>query len=224
VALVGGLISLDRTAVGQFMVSRPIVVAPLTGWICGDVTTGVLIGGVLELMWIGRPPLGGFIPPHECLTAIVVTAAVCLSAPSAAVEPGVPRSLVSLALLIGLPFGRLGVTVEKAVRRQNDRWARRAVADVSLGRVPPLMRYNLYGLATAWAALTLFILVCGAAFTLVLLSIAPLLPAWAHRGLGFMFFLLPALGVASSLSTLNVAKSHLIFIVCFFGAFLLSLL
>ncbi|OGP09934.1 MAG: hypothetical protein A3G39_09425 [Deltaproteobacteria bacterium RIFCSPLOWO2_12_FULL_43_16] len=73
VSLVGGLLSLDRTAVLQIMVSRPIITGPIIGYILGDVKTGLLIGGMLELLFVGGLPIGGHIPPHEVMIAVLVT-------------------------------------------------------------------------------------------------------------------------------------------------------
>ncbi|MCX7635132.1 MAG: PTS sugar transporter subunit IIC, partial [Syntrophales bacterium] len=81
VATVGGTLCLDRVAI-QLMVSRPIVVAPLTGLILGDAPTGLFIGAVMEMLWCDRPPLGNYVPPNDSLTAVVMTAAVILAAPA----------------------------------------------------------------------------------------------------------------------------------------------
>jgi mannose/fructose/N-acetylgalactosamine-specific phosphotransferase system component IIC len=43
VAALGCLFCLDR-ACPQFMICRPIVVAPFIGWVLGDVMTGLVIG------------------------------------------------------------------------------------------------------------------------------------------------------------------------------------
>ena len=49
VALLGGVLALDGTSVGQFMLSRPVVAGALTGWMLGDPALGLLIGTLLEL-------------------------------------------------------------------------------------------------------------------------------------------------------------------------------
>ena len=51
VALLGGVLALDGTSVGQFMLSRPVVAGALTGWMLGDPALGLLIGTLLELCW-----------------------------------------------------------------------------------------------------------------------------------------------------------------------------
>ena len=48
VAFAGGVIGLDRTAAGQFMISQPIVAGPFIGWLLGDTTVGLVIGACLN--------------------------------------------------------------------------------------------------------------------------------------------------------------------------------
>ncbi|MEX0912584.1 MAG: hypothetical protein WD031_04060, partial [Gemmatimonadota bacterium] len=46
--LLGGLVAVDGTSVGQFMISRPFVAAAHAGWAVGDPIHGMVIGLVLE--------------------------------------------------------------------------------------------------------------------------------------------------------------------------------
>ena len=48
-SVLGGLLGLDGTAVGQFMVSRPVVAGTLVGWVLGVPGLGLSIGAMLEL-------------------------------------------------------------------------------------------------------------------------------------------------------------------------------
>lgn len=41
---------------------RPVVLGPLVGLILGDLHTGILTGGTLELVWMGLAPLAGAQP------------------------------------------------------------------------------------------------------------------------------------------------------------------
>jgi len=56
--LLGGLLALDGTSLGQFMISRPLVAGVLTGWMVGDPLLGLLIGGILEIYFISIFPVG----------------------------------------------------------------------------------------------------------------------------------------------------------------------
>jgi mannose/fructose/N-acetylgalactosamine-specific phosphotransferase system component IIC len=102
-SLLGGLLALDGTAVGQFMISRPLVAGALVGWLLGDTATGVAVGAILELYLLVSFPTGGSRFP-EGATATVVAVASAVVADSAG---GLP-----LAVAVGLVWGQLaGVTV-----------------------------------------------------------------------------------------------------------------
>lgn len=108
-ALLGGLLALDATSVGQFMVSRPLVAGALTGGLLGDAPTGLLVGGILEVYLLVAFPTGGARFP-EAATATVVAA-------SAAVGAGGPDAL-PVAVAAGLIWGQVGglsITVQRNV-------------------------------------------------------------------------------------------------------------
>lgn len=78
-AVLGGLLALDATTVGQFMISRPLVAGTLTGWWLGDPALGLELGAMLELFHLAGVPAGGSRVP-ETGPASVVAVAVALSA------------------------------------------------------------------------------------------------------------------------------------------------
>lgn len=71
VAVISGL---DRTAFPQIMISRPIVVGPLTGWLLGNPSAGLQVGLLVELLWLGRLPVGAAIPPDDTQVTVGATA------------------------------------------------------------------------------------------------------------------------------------------------------
>ncbi len=98
-AVLGGLLALDATSVGQFMVSRPLVAATLAGWCLGDPALGLQIGAILELFYLAGVPAGGSRVP-ETGPASVVAVAVAVSAGGLAG--------LALGLVAGLVVAELG--------------------------------------------------------------------------------------------------------------------
>lgn len=49
---------------------RPVVLGPLVGLVLGDLHTGILTGGTLELVWMGLAPLAGAQPPNVIIGTI----------------------------------------------------------------------------------------------------------------------------------------------------------
>ena len=110
--LAGGVLALDGTSVGQFMVSRPLVAGAVAGWIVGDPGTGLLVGALLELYLLVSFPSGGARYP-EGATATVVAVASASAVPASGALP--------LGIAVGLVCGQLGGFTVSALRRLNDR-------------------------------------------------------------------------------------------------------
>ncbi len=95
----GGMLALDATSLGQFMISRPLVGGAITGWLLGDPVLGLEVGAVLELFHIAGLPAGGSRVP-EAGPASVAAVAVAASSGGA---PG-----LALGILVGLVTSDLG--------------------------------------------------------------------------------------------------------------------
>ena len=64
VALWAGLCSLDDGGM-QLQIRKPLLAGTITGLILGDLTQGLIIGGTLELMWLGVNSVGAYTPPDK---------------------------------------------------------------------------------------------------------------------------------------------------------------
>ncbi|MDR1609119.1 MAG: PTS sugar transporter subunit IIC [Deltaproteobacteria bacterium] len=62
--ILGALLSLDRQSFGQTMLSRPLCVGLIVGWVLNEPISGLWLGLWTEILWLSRPPLGGFIAPN----------------------------------------------------------------------------------------------------------------------------------------------------------------
>jgi len=122
--LLGGLLALDGTSLGQFMISRPLVAGVLTGWMVGDPVLGLLIGGILEVYFISIFPVGGAEFPEGGPPALVAVATgVAISGPAG----------VAAGALLGLLLSRVGAVSVRVLRKINGR----LVPDPSRREVTP---------------------------------------------------------------------------------------
>lgn len=128
--LLAGL-SLDITAVGQFMVSRPIVVGPLVGALLGSPGVGLAAGALVELIWIGDLPVGAHMPIDNTLLAGVGTFAA-VEAVARGAEPG---AAITFSLCVVIPLAALSSRAENFVRQLNVKLVRRAQGQVEAGHV-----------------------------------------------------------------------------------------
>lgn len=131
-SVLGGLLGLDGTAVGQFMLSRPLVGGFLAGWAAGDPMLGAAVGMILELYLLVSVPSGGArFPEAGTATVVAVACAVPFEGPGA----------LALAVAGGLVWGQVGGATVDLQRNLNARLvpepgdAENAVRRVSVGHL-----------------------------------------------------------------------------------------
>ena len=113
--LLGSILWMDRVFMFQFMVSRPMIMAPLIGLVMGDVKIGFIVGASLELLWLNAPPVGAYLPNDESFCAaiavpVAVNASLTMSDTSAA----------GMAILLSMPFSFVGRSLDMHIRTINE--------------------------------------------------------------------------------------------------------
>ena len=87
---------------GQCMIERPIVVGTVTGRCLGDLTTGIIIGGALEAIYMGAVNIGGA-TSAEPVSATVMSVTFAITAGLSMEEA------ITLAVPVGLIFNSLSM-------------------------------------------------------------------------------------------------------------------
>ncbi|UCF31650.1 MAG: PTS sugar transporter subunit IIC [bacterium] len=191
----GGLLSLDRTAFGQFLLSRPLVSASLTGAILGCPYQGAFVGVSLELLFLSSLPVGSFIPHHPLYPSLVAVAAFVALDPSRNGWEMVPP-----AILFALPSVWADRLVEDIWRRSNDGLLQRAEALIRLEKIRLARALHLTAILRAFVLNTAAILLCAATLSglavLVLRSIPSLAGALALVGMAPLLVGLAGLSAA----------------------------
>lgn len=218
IALAGGIVGLDRTAVGQIMVSQPLVAGPLTGWMLGDPVAGAVVGAALELIWVLDMPVGTFVPADATVGTVTATAI-------ASIESGGRAALdvIGFSILLTTAMVPITMLVDQYVRRLNSRLAESACTRDCRDPAGKLTRSHLSGVALFFLksfVLYLFLVPAG----LAALSVFRGLPEPVHRGMVLFVTLLPLLGAALVLHKLTVAALDRFFVLGFAGAAVLAML
>ena len=198
VAFVGGIIGLDRTAVGQIMISQPIVASPITGWMLGDVTAGLVIGAVLELIWVLDIPVGTFVPANSTIGAVSATAIAVLGSKGSA-----PLDKIGFSILLTSGMVPVTMMADTLVRKWNSRLAETAVAATGEDAGRKLAHAHLSGLLIFFLKSFVLYLVflpvgLGAVF------LFGRLPEKFHSAMTLFVKLLPLLGAAVVARKLSV--------------------
>lgn len=219
--ILAGLVSmvtgLDRVALIQAMISRPLVAAPLTGWVLGSPLIGLEIGMLLELLWLGRLPVGAAIPPDDTQVSVGATV-LAVSMGHFLNMGGMP--LVLLSVLIAIPLGKCGQFFDKIARHVNDRVAHSGYQELMAGNTRGMEQRHLCGLLTFALSSLATALVIVAVGSFVLMSFAPvLIGAVQQAGLSLQYSLI-LVGAAVLLGTINVNRSLSLFCTAFVGTLL----
>lgn len=226
VSVAGGALSLDRTAAFQTMVSRPIVAAPVIGYLLGYPLIGLLCGAALELLFIGDLPVGTYIPVHETGMAVLVTAITVETYKLSWLNLYEVRGggvmgaafLLPAAVAVGIPVSRLYQSADRLTRGFNAKFLHEAQQALSQGGDVNLTAENLKGAACFFVTMSVALFITVLPFLLVVSFAAPHL-RYMPRPFFPAFAALTAVGAASAYHAVETEKSLVIFLAsCVIGA------
>ena len=197
--LAGSLLWLDRVYIFQLMISRPMIMGPIIGFVMGDVKIGILIGASLELLWLNAPPVGSYLPNDESFcTAVAVPVAVLASASMDHMAAS------GLSILLSLPTALAGRSLDTRLRMLNE------------GLIPAgsQVMENDFSIAIKKAVARAFSLAfCTiSAFVVILATITffikAVIPDGIRAALKFMPFACVIIGLAALISKELPSKAH----------------
>ncbi len=140
----GALVSLERRAFLQAMFSRPLVAATGMGLLLGQLQTGLYLGMILELFYLGTASLGAALPENDTLAASGTTAAAAMMA-SQTGGGGTP-ALWSLSLLLFSGLGLLGRAVDRGMEAHAATLSAHGLELAEHGELDRAVRQNLWGI------------------------------------------------------------------------------
>jgi mannose/fructose/N-acetylgalactosamine-specific phosphotransferase system component IIC len=118
--LLGGWVALDAVALGQFMVSRPLVAGTLGGLVAGDPVAGVLAGVLLEALHVAHVPAGGASLPEPGPGAVVAGSVAAVAGAGGGAAGGLALG-VTLGVVLGLAGGVVVAWHRAATARRVER-------------------------------------------------------------------------------------------------------
>jgi PTS system mannose-specific IIC component len=102
---------------------RPLLLAPIIGFILGDVQAGLAIGATLEIMWMGIGNVGAYMAPDIITGTLISTSLAIMSRGDGNLETTVATA-VTLAVPTALLAQQLLVLIE-TVNVSLNGWAQR---------------------------------------------------------------------------------------------------
>lgn len=182
----------------------PLFAAAFTGFVMGDLTTGLLVGATLQLMTLGVATYGGATVPDFLSGAIMGTAYAILSGKG--VEYGIG---------IAIPIGLLLTQMDILGRMVNLFWQKRAAKFAEVGNARGVEMSNVFGIFS-WTLSRMIPVFIGLYFgDHVVNLINEAIPVWVMNGLKAAGAILPAMGIAILLHYLPIKKYWSYFIIGF---------
>lgn len=185
----------------------PILAGLIIGAYMGDIVVGLSIGASIQLIYLGVINTGGNEPSDGELAA-------CIAIPIA-LKTGLDASA---AVAVAVPFGVLGVFLDQIRRTSNSIWVRKADAYAQAGDARGIFRC-----ATIYPSLVAFAIRFIPVFTITLLGLSAVealltvLPSWVITGFSVAGGILPAMGFAIIILTINRPKLLPYFFIGFFA-------
>jgi len=224
IAGVGALLSLDRTAWGQLMISRPVVLAPIIGLLCGNGAVGLFVGVLIELLWISDLPVGAAIPSDDTLFAAVASGVITTIVTSRNISD--PVSIGSLTFLVFatmIPLASQGKKIDIMVRKYNEGILTEMETRLLVGNPDQAVSLHLKGLIHFLVCNFVAILVSSAILLLAMPHLHSLIPESIQRIMNGLLIIFPLVGIATLLSGIHKKNILTLFILLALGfSFLLQ--
>ena len=194
-------------------VGRPIVVSTLTGLFLGDPVQGVIMGSVLELMFIGSFPIGAAVSPDYTSAGAICTAFAILTGGGKAVATAMalPIALLGGFIFIGckLMNAAFGQIMMKYLEKDDSKGASRI--------------YIMGSVFTCFVVYFAYAFVCIFAGSAAVEAAVNAIPKVIINGLAASANLLPAVGFALLLQMVITKKMSPYFFIGFILAAYLSM-
>ncbi|MGM0441591.1 MAG: PTS sugar transporter subunit IIC [Elusimicrobiota bacterium] len=200
-AAAGSVCVSDSTVVGQFMISRPIFSGPLIGFLTGDIISGLLIGMLMELIWITVIPMGGAIPADS--TVVTVLATYFSNSSSIPTGKSYMVFLVLMLVPVGILFKKLDIlhrarnlyfvkNVEKKCKERNFSYINRATY-----------------LSAAFFIFKAFLFLGSVMYIgqIIIPVLFSWLPGLLKDSFNFLFYIIPSVGLGTSATIFIFKKS-----------------
>ena len=175
---------------------KPTMAGFFAGLVLGDVQTGLIVGGTLNLLVLGIGNFGGASIPDYMTGALLGSAFAIQSGQGA-----------EFGVTLAIPIGLLMIQLDILARFSNTFFQHKAEKLVEEGNYEAAVRMNLFGIIPQSLSrmLPVFLaLVFGSAFVELVVNN---LPMWLMNGLKTAGGILPSLGIAILLRYLPVSKN-----------------
>lgn len=200
IILYGFFINFEKNST-MFSTYQPVTAGFVTGLILGDVTTGLFIGGTLQLLSLGISNFGGASIPDYQTASIVATFITITTGQEA-----------SIGISIGIPVALLMVQLD-VIRNTIGIWmVHQAEADAKKGNYGTITKMQMFGVFLTAATTGIPVALAVIFGPSLINTVLDYTPEWLTDGLTVAGGLLPAVGIGLLLRYLP-AKEYFSYLV-----------
>lgn len=203
ISFCGSLLCLDRIFI-QAMISRPVVIAPIIGCLLNNLYAGLIIGALIELVWIDRLPLGTYIPPNDSIAAVTATSIAGITGFSLG---RVSPELIALSVLLAIPCGIIAKQIDVMIVKSNNAISDKALEDAKENNIKAIERKNYLGLFKVFILYSVFLLAIQTLLIPFVIWMYPRLNETFLNALSLTYYFLPLLGIAVAINMLKLRRT-----------------
>jgi len=119
--LLAGIVAMDTTSGPQILISEPVVSCSAVGILFNNPETGLMLGILFQLLWLGYLPLGGFAFTDNNMAACISTASLFSAAKFFGLEGNTLKAAFIPVMLFGIIISIVGLHIRNIERRMNDK-------------------------------------------------------------------------------------------------------
>lgn len=190
-----GLLLTENLGYGHIQISRPVFAGPIIGLLMGDLETGLIVGGTVEMMFMGVFPVGGSVPPNAQFAGMMSTVLAIASG-------GNPEVGIALAYPIGV-FAQFVLLLDYNVNLLIIHRADRQIMGGKASAVNQNLMLCLLCMFSCWVLSSFLGIYLGSTWVE---SFYAGLPEWLRQGLSVAGGIMPAMGMAMLLKMMDFRK------------------
>jgi len=148
--LMAGIVSMDTTSGPQILVSEPIVSCSVLGLLFGSPETGLLLGIMFQLLWLGYLPLGGTLFTDNNMAAYIATASLFTASEFFSLEGATLKAALIPAMFLSVFISIIGLHIQNLEQRMNGERSDILFSHFKRGEKPSITLWHSAGICTAF--------------------------------------------------------------------------
>ena len=195
IILLAAYMAWDNGTGNQITGNWPAIIGMIAGLILGDLKTGLIIGGTLQLMSLGVAAIGGSsIPEYGVATIVGVFIAVRTGATT------------GTAIAVGLPVGMLTLELDVLVKIINNafaHWSQRLLHQKKFEKMDGVFYFTIFVWMLKYVIPISLVVMFGTPIVKLILKV---IPTWFTNGLTIAGNMLPVVGIGMLMRFMPVKK------------------